>query len=151
MTMTSRPPERAELDSLLDPLLGFAHDMLKKHGEFFPFAATIDSDGQMTLGGADTGDEHPPSQDVIDLLVAGMRAQADAGTIRAAGICYDIRFRQGDAPTDAIALSLEHRAGDRAMVVQPYSKGRFSGWKFEELAAIAPPEARIFVSKAEAT
>lgn len=148
--MTSRPPERAELDTFLDPLLGFAHDMLKKHGEFYPFGATIGSDGQMALSGADTGNEHPPSQEVIDLLVGGMRAQAKAGNIRAAAICYDIRFRpEGGEMTDAIAMSLEHTAGDRALVVQPYSKGRFTGWKFAQLVAIAPAEPRIFVSTAE--
>jgi hypothetical protein len=147
--VTSRPPERAELDTFLDPLLGFAHDLLKKHGEFFPFGATIGSDGQMALSGADTGSERPPSKEVIDLLVGGMRAQAEAGTIRAAAICYDIRFRpEGGEMSDAIALSLEHTAGDRALVVQPYSKGRFSAWKFAQLVAIAPPEPRIFIPKA---
>jgi hypothetical protein len=149
--MTDRPAERDELDQFLDPLLDFAQDMLRKHGEFYPFGATMSADGELTMAAGHTGTENPPSQEVIDLLPSTMRAQADAGHIRAAAICYDIRYRpDGGEATDAIAISLEHRAGDRAMVVQPYSKGRFSGWKFGDLAAIAPVPARVFVSTTQA-
>jgi hypothetical protein len=141
----SRPPERDDLDQLLPLLIGFAQDRLQKVGEFYPFGCTMAADGQVSLTAADTGSEHPPSTEVIELLAAGMRAQAAAGGIRASGICYDIRLRTDDGKaTDAIALSLEHSAGDRVLVVMPYSKGRFSGWKFGDLAAMAPPEARVF-------
>jgi hypothetical protein len=150
IAVTDRSPKRTELETFLDPLLGFAHDMLRKEGEFYPFGATITSDGQMELTGAHPGDEHPRSKEVIDLMVSWMRSQAEAGKIRAAAICYDVRFRPDDGDlTDAIAVVLEHRAGDRALMVQPYSKGRFTGWRFAQLVAVAPPVARIFVSKAD--
>jgi hypothetical protein len=143
----SRPPERDDLDALLDPLIGFAQGQLQKVGEFYPFGCTMSNDGQIAMSGADTGDEHPQSQEVIDLLAAGMRAQAESGTIRAAGICYDTRLRLPDgASTEAIAMSLEHALGDRVLVVMPYSKGRFSGWKFGDIAALEPPPARVFAS-----
>jgi hypothetical protein len=75
-----------------------------------------------------------------------MRAQASAGAIRAAAICYDSRFAlPGGEKTDAIAVSLEHRDGDAVRVMQPYSKGRFSGLKFGELVAVAP-ERRVFTA-----
>jgi len=145
--MSDRPAERTELDGLLDPLLDLAQDMLRKHGEFFPFGATLSTTGEMSLNAGDTGDDHPPSQEVIDLLVQAMRNEAEAGSIRAAAICYDIRYQpEGGDATDAIAISLEHRAGDRALVVQPYSKGRLTGWRFGDLAAIEPPQPRVFVT-----
>jgi len=141
----TRPPERDDLDQLLPPLIGFAQQQIQKVGEFYPFGATMAADGQISLSAAHTGSEHPPSTEVIELLAAGMRAQALAGTIRASGICYAIRFRGGDGKdTDAIALSLEHRDGDRVLVVMPYSRSRFSGWKFSDLAAIAPSSPRVF-------
>jgi len=142
----SRPPERDDLDALLDPLIGFAQGQLRKVGEFYPFGCTMAGDGQIALTGAHTGDEHPDSQQVIDLLAGGMRAQALSGEIRAAGICYDTRLRlpQGGS-TDAIAMSLEHALGDRVLVVMPYSKGRFSGFTFGQLVAMEPPDARVFV------
>jgi hypothetical protein len=141
----TRPPDRDDLDQLVPPLIEFAQQQLQKVGEFYPFGCTMAADGRISFSAAHTGSEHPPSSEVIDLLAAGMRAQAAGRTIRASGICYDIRFRGGDGnETDAIALSLEHRDGDRVLVVMPYSKGRFSGWKFGDLAAIAPPSPRVF-------
>src|SRR6266542_2282706 len=142
--MSQRPPERDELEALLDPLLKFAQDMLRKEGEFFPFGGTIDNDGQVGLTAADTGDARPASQEVVELLAEGMRAQASAGQIRAAAICYDSRFTpEGGAKTDAIAVSLEHREGDAVLVIQPYSKGRLACFNFGQLVAVAP-ERRVF-------
>src|SRR5437867_13164189 len=114
----SRPAERDDLDQLLPTLIAFAQDRLQKVGEFYPFGCTMSPDGRIALTAADTGDDHPGSTDVIELLASGMRAQAAAAAIRASGICYDTRFRGADAKdTDAIAMSLEHRAGDHVLVV----------------------------------
>ncbi len=144
--MTQRPPERAELDALLDPMLGFAEKMLRERGEFYPFAVTMDQAGQIALVGGMTDSEHPDSRSVIELLAGGLRANAQQGAIRAAGICWDSLFTGPDGKkTDAIAMSLEHEAGDAAMVSRPYAKGRFGGWKFGDLVATAPGERRIFV------
>jgi len=143
--MSSRPPEREELDGMLEPLLQFAQDMLRRRGEFYPFAATIGVDGQLNLNAADTGSQHPPSQEVLELLADGMRAQASTGQIRAAAFCYDVRFTGADGKqTDAIAVALEHKAGDAALVMLPYSKGRLSGLRFGELIAAPPAERRVF-------
>ena len=104
----------------------------------------MSAEGEVNLAAAAPDSDQPASQDVIDLLAAGMRQQAQAGAIRAAGICYDSRFAlEGTAPSDAIAVSLEHRDGDAVLVMQPYSKGRFSGFKFGDLVAV-PPERRVF-------
>ena len=101
--------------------------------------------GEINLTAADTGQEHPQPSELFDLLAGAMRAQAEAGSIRASGICYDIRLRTGDdKATDAIAISLEHRAGDHVLVVMPYSRGRFSGWKFGDLAQMEAPDRRVF-------
>jgi hypothetical protein len=143
----TRPPERDDLDAMLEPLIAFAQGQLQKHGEFYPFGCTMKTDGQVEMAGGHTGDEHPQSQDVIDLLVAGMRSQAASGSIRAAAICYDVKLRRPDgSSTDAISMSMEHVLGDRVQVVMPYSKGRFSGWKFGDLSAMPPSEARVFTA-----
>lgn len=139
----TRPPEREELDALLDVVLPFAQDMLRKRGEFHPFGATMAASGQVNLAAAAA--ESANSQSLIDMLVAGMRQQAASGAIRASGICYDARLTDSRTGTvsDAIAVSLEHVAGDTVLVHMPYSKGRLSGWKFGDLTA-GPGERRIF-------
>jgi hypothetical protein len=142
--MTSRPTERDDLDTLLDPLLQIAQDMVRKRGEFFPFGNVMKTDGEVALIAGYSGSERPPSQELIDLMVDGMRSQAASGDIRAAGVCYDVRVRSEDGtPTDAIAVALEHRAGDTVLVLMPYSKGRLTGVRFGDLTA-APGEHRVF-------
>jgi hypothetical protein len=140
-----RPPERDDLDVLLNPLLTFAQDMLRKNGEFHPFGNSMTIDGAVELSAAWTGSENPPAQELIDLIVAGLRRKAAARGIRAAGLCYDVRIRGSDGKaTDAIAVALEHVAGDTVLVLMPYSKGRLSGVRFGELSS-QPGERRIFV------
>ena len=144
--MTVRPPERDDLDALLDVLLRLAREHLRKRGEFYPFGSVMTADGEVRLVAGYTGAEHPPSQELIDVLVAGASKQAAAGEIRAVAICYDARMRIADGKaTDAIAVSLEHAAGDTVLVHLPYSKGRLTGLRFGDLTASAG-ERRVFPS-----
>ena len=63
-------------EKLLDSLLPFAEKMLKEHREFFPFGGHMTLDGEITHEGAYNGSEHPPSQELIDLLRAAHRRDA---------------------------------------------------------------------------
>jgi hypothetical protein len=100
--------------------------------------------GQVALVGGDEGSERPSSAEPIELLATGLKAQARAGRIRAADICYDARISLPNGrPSDAIALALEHRVGDTVNVFTPYSKGRFGCLKFGDLTS-APGERRVF-------
>src|SRR5947209_15890054 len=105
---------RPDLNELLPVLFEFAQLMLRRAGEFFPFGAAITNDGQIQSVGGYTGDEHPPSQEVIDLLVAAFQRDAAAGKLRAAGICLDVRTVPpgSDHKTDAICARLEHADGE---------------------------------------
>jgi len=133
------PTPRDEMDSLLDMLLPFAQQQLEKHGEFFPFAASIDSSGALAMVGVDLGDEHPASTDVIDSLYEALARLAASGEIRAAGICADVRIPPpGSAEqTDAIRTSIEHAEGDPVEVFLPYTKRRMRGLQFGGLFAQA--------------
>src|SRR5207247_1674351 len=80
-----------DFDTLLNTLAPFAKQMLSKHGEFYPFGATMTPDGEVTANAGYEGNEQPETQAVIDLLTHAFRQQAAAGQIRAAGLCKDIR------------------------------------------------------------
>jgi hypothetical protein len=114
----------ADLNELLNALLPFAERMLTEHSEFFPFAATMKPDGETTAVGAYDGDEHTPSQVLIDLLADSFRRQAQNEEIKAAGICYDVRtIPPGqNEKCDAVCCSLEHRTGEALDVYLPYWK-----------------------------
>lgn len=138
---------RADMNELLDPLIEFAKEMLKKNGEFYPFGNFMTTDGKIELMAAMDGD-HPDSTALIDLLAAACRQKADEESIRAAALCYDVRWRgENGQPTDAIAVAIEHRDADPITVIVPYSKGRLGGWNFEALVA-TPGQRRVFGSKA---
>ena len=48
---------RADLDNLLNSLLPFAQQMLKRYGEFYPFARVLTAEGEIAAVAAYTGDE----------------------------------------------------------------------------------------------
>jgi len=129
-----RPLDRRQLDDLLDALLPFAHQLLDKHGEFFPFGGAMGRDGKVTMVAGDTGTEHPPSDEVMELIREAMRRDRDKYV--AVGLCYEVRVRTSpDAPpTDATCVSLEHRSGLAVDVFEPYAK-RVTGMEYGSLSA----------------
>ena len=139
---------RDEMDSLLDTLLGFAKQQLEKRGEFFPFAASVDSSGALGMVAVDLGDEHPESADVIDALYGALSRSAAEGAIRAAGVCADVLVTPPGSSdkTDAIKTWLEHADSDPVEVFLPYSKKRLRGFTFGEVFARSGTP-RIFASR----
>jgi hypothetical protein len=80
-------------DNLLNVLLPFAKQTLQKYGEFFPFGAKVTTNGETVQVAGATDSERPPSQELIDMLIAGFLQEGANGEILASGICYDSRFR----------------------------------------------------------
>jgi hypothetical protein len=138
-----------DLEELLNALLPFAQEMLAKNGEFYPFGASIDSKGEVSAQAADPGEENPDSQEVIAMLVAGMREEAKRGEIRAAGICYDARVVPPGKTdkTDAIACRLEHASGEAVVTFVPYRKAILGRYKYDDLFA-SEGEQAIFTAGA---
>ena len=128
-----------DLDQLLNVALEFAKKMLKEHGEFYPFGASMGIDGNITMDGAATGREHPPSQELHDLLSESYTQRANTGVLRAAAICADVRVPppSSDQKTDAIQVGLEHANGEAATVFLPYQKGWFGRVRYGHLFASA--------------
>ncbi len=134
-----------DMDLLLDQLLAFAREMLRKQGSVAPFGAVTKSDGRMRLV-ASGGAAAASPEEVRELVVAGIREQAQAGEIRACGVCYEV-----EVPTDlgamsaAIAVSLEDAMGGSAMVYMPFTRNRFSGIRFDEIT-VSDGQPRVFVA-----
>jgi len=134
-----------DLDQLFNEALPFAQEMLAKHGEFYPFAVSMTSEGEVVHVGADTGDDNPSSPEVIDLLAGGLREQANRRGIRAAALCVDVRtIPPGETEKrDAICARLEHANGETVDVFVPYRKGWLGKPKYGDLFA-AQGEHHIF-------
>jgi hypothetical protein len=117
--------QKAELEKLLQAALPFAEQMLTRHGEFYPYGATMEAQGQITNVGGYTGDEHPKSTEVIDLLKAAYRGLGETGKIMACALVYDVRtIPPGQTEkTEAVAVDLDHRDGMSVIMVYPYKIG----------------------------
>jgi hypothetical protein len=114
-----------DLDLLFDTVLPMAKLLLGKQGEFYPFGATMSPSGEITCIGARTeGDDHPPSQPLIDAVTKAFQDHAAKGQLRAAALCYDVRtIPPGETrKTDAVCCALEHASGESVNVFVPYSK-----------------------------
>lgn len=131
--MTSK--EQCEV--LLDKLLPFAEDQLKKHREFYPFAAVIFMDDSVELTGSYDGNDHPESKDVIEMLKQIHQKLASEGKIKASGIVWNASVVSADGrPSDAIIVSLEHKDDYSVIVGEPYKIGLFKKVNFCNLFAM---------------
>ena len=127
-----------DLNQLMNELLPFAQELLGKHGEFFPFGGYVDGGGGIAHVGGWTGEEQPPSQDVIDVINAGLRERAQRAEIRASGLCVDVlTIPPGETQKrDAISIRLEHANGESVVVFLPYRKSESGDYEYGELFAV---------------
>jgi hypothetical protein len=140
---------RPDLDGLMNMMVGFAQQLLAKQKRFIPFGTSMSADGEISAVAGDIGKDHPEAQEMIEFLAAALRQQASAGTIRASGICIDVRtIPPGQTEkTDAILARLEHKDGEAIDVYLPYRKPLLGKMKYGELFA-AQGERQIFPSAA---
>ncbi len=126
---------QADLDGLFDTASGFARQQLEKHGEFYPYAVTVGTDGRTAFLDASLApDSDQPS--AIEILAVCREALAAArDELRAAAVVADVRVSEGG---DAIQVEVEHAEGIAITILQPYTKKRFGrGVQFGELEASA--------------
>src|SRR5262245_14201684 len=120
-TKAMRTPKE-ESEEVMNFLLQAAAVLLSKHGEFFPLGATMGLDEKVAAAAVDEGEERPPSQRIIDSLLDVFRSLARKKQIKAAGIAYDVRTLPPGSTekVDAVAVRLDHQAGNSIVVMFPY-------------------------------
>ncbi|MGA3056570.1 MAG: hypothetical protein ABSE70_00825 [Candidatus Limnocylindrales bacterium] len=129
---------RTDFDELVTPLLGLAETMLEETGGFRPFGARLAAGGQLALVDVSPTLAEPSNPLMVDALYATFRLAARTGTIRACAVCWDalVPREEGGGLMDAIAIDLEHRDGDPAVVVCGYRREPSGGIHFEEPVTI---------------
>jgi len=132
---------KEDVEALLNSGLSFAEEMLKKHGEFFPFGRAMRSDGEIVAIESFDGRELPPSNDIIELISAGLRQDAVNCKNIATALVYDARvFPPGQgSKSDAMVVELEHRDNYAVTVFLPY---RIKDGKLELGTLFATPARR---------
>ena len=113
---------KQECEKLMNSVLPFAEQMLKKEGEFFPFGGALKNTGEIASIAGYDGREHPPSMDIIKLLKQGFVASAKTGDYTATALVYDVRILvpKTGKKSAAIAVSLNHKSKYSVIVYYPY-------------------------------
>ena len=106
----------------MSAVLPFAEQLLREHGEFFPYGSALKVDGQLVSVAGYDGREQPPSSDIIRLIKQGLVEGARCGEYVATALVYDVRVTLPSTgrKSDAIAVSLNHRDNYSVVVLFPY-------------------------------
>ena len=125
-----------EIQEILNFLLPYAEQMLNQHGEFYPYAAALDSDGELKAVGTGFDDDSPDVGEILLALHDGLRERAVEGAIRASGIAADVTLTDPDSgeTTDAVQVELDHADADAVDIFVPYET-EGEAIKFGELVA----------------
>ena len=135
---------KAECEKLMNAALPFADQMLREHGEFFPFGGALNESGEIESIAAVDGSERPPSSELLARLRGALAQAARSGNYRATAAVYDVRVgRPPDGKlSEAVAVELDHRDDLSVVLFVPYQ--RVDGQvEFGELFA-QQGEGRIF-------
>ena len=128
-----------DLDGLLSLVLPLAEDEVRKHGEFYPFGASVSIGGDAALTAADLGlGERPASEGMLSLLYAGASANAD--TTRAVAFVADVLAHGAGA----VRVELEHSEGVALVVLRPYARSRFKKLLTFGPMSVAEAEPRVW-------
>ena len=115
------PKDESQL--LLNEVLPFAEQMLREHGEFYPYGGFMKLDGSIAhVGASDLDTDRPKSQDLIQILRNSFQDMAQANQCKAVALVFDVRVTIPDSglKSDAIQVCLEHKDGYSAQVFFPY-------------------------------
>ncbi len=138
---------KSECENLMNAALPFAEQMLRKHGEFFPYGAALKVNGEIASVAGYDGREQPLSNDIVRLLKDGFVKAAKSGEYKATALVYGVKvvLPSTGKKSDAIAVSLNHRDKYSVTVFFPYqlSNGQLS---FGDVFA-QKGEADVFSSK----
>lgn len=118
--------QKTDCEALMNALLPLAEQMLKELGDFYPFGATLSTDGVVSLTPMNLQGSYRDTKDIMNDLIKTHSALAKEGYIKASGIAWNGKTQNADGKdSDAIILSLEHKDGYAVLIGQPYKRKLF--------------------------
>jgi hypothetical protein len=98
-----------DIQKLIDYSLSFAKTLLAEFKEFYPFAAAVNSDGELIPVTIHEGDEFPSSKDFSKKLELLLEKQLEENKKRTIAITTDVLVKRPDAETSHDAISIKIR------------------------------------------
>lgn len=122
---------KPDIGGIAHQLFDLSEKFLRMNGNFLPHGAVLTNEGEVRLVAAAprSTDEFTNSTEVLPLLHEGLRYQAKERDIRAIGVAENVTVTQeGQRPTKAIKVLLEHRRGFTVALYLPFRKKLFRGY-----------------------
>ncbi len=119
-----RRPPRDEATELVTAAVAYARRMLRKYGEFAPFAKVLMDDGQIVTQTVTEANVAPDAAALLALLMLQLRERARRGRIRAVAIATNMAMPEPSAEgyMDEILVEVEHERTYAATVSVPYRR-----------------------------
>lgn len=127
---------KEECEALMNELITVGINLLKKQGEFYPYAAVMNIDGTTKFVEYYDGNEFPESEALINNLRETCKQFACDKEIKASGIVWNTSVSLPSGKEDAILVSLEHKDDYCVKVALPYKLGFFRKVKTGNLLAL---------------
>ena len=115
---------RADQDAIVNPLFEFALKMVVEQGEFYPFAAVLQADGNVRLMASRMSEERPKASAVIAILEERLRSDIVREGHKAVGICLGVKISHPKVGqnVDALLARIEDADGEAVNVYLPYER-----------------------------
>lgn len=113
---------KMESELLLKFLLPKAEYFLKKNGEFYPLAATLNYKKEIITIATYNGNEFPKSTDLIQDLNQAFQLGGQNKEYKATGMIYDVKLTSiaTGKKTDALVVALDHVDNYSILITLPY-------------------------------
>lgn len=123
------------VERLKENVIFQAQHYLKEFGEFYPFAAVIESNGELKPTSVYFGEENPVSIDVISNLEKALQKGIKDNGYKAVAICVDVMTipPYGKQKMDAIEIRIDQEKSDNLNFYIPYEKLESGEYKFYDI------------------
>jgi len=114
---------KTECEMLIGALLPFAEQMLREHGEFYPYAATMSLSDECAMAAIAEDGEEPSPSELITKYKELFRSESESGEFKATAIVYMGLTMPPGKPEqqNTVICAVEHRDGFCAKVCFPYT------------------------------
>jgi hypothetical protein len=129
---------KSDVEALANPLFDFSQQCLKARGNFLPHGAVLKNDRTVELvAAASNGMEgRSTSLEVLPLLHDGLRERVCTFSALAIGVAENVTITlEGQKPTPAIKVSIEHENGLSVALYLPFQKRLFRSHIFGNMFA----------------
>lgn len=131
---------KPQIEALIGPLFSTSEVFVRKRGGFLPHGAVLEAGGEVRLMMAAPDDLDAPVSpaEILPRLHYVLRRDARRHDLTAVAVCESVIITpDGQKPTKAVKVLVEHRRGLTVALYLPWKRKIFGGHVFSQMMAVA--------------